>query len=197
MPYLQSHKLQLSEPQPHISAVIRTLSTQPHLSVLRNNSTAKTLLCISLAITKYTTLVQDGCGRECETLVVELKDKASWLQCMIFEVIHIALEAVYATLYHSSIFSSTFFCEEQFLAIIYLSVPSRLCCNAGISCSLLDKNRSTSRERAVVRRVRSMDMGQLQRTDSSYHLGVYSQQLTEVKPSLAPLYPTNSSFRPG
>jgi hypothetical protein len=44
VPAHQSHKLRASEPQPHISAVTRTLPAQPQLSVPQHKSIAKTSL---------------------------------------------------------------------------------------------------------------------------------------------------------
>jgi hypothetical protein len=67
VPDRQSHELRASKPQLHNSAVIRTPPTQPQSSIPQHESTAKTLLCASLVITKYTTPALDGCGRDCET----------------------------------------------------------------------------------------------------------------------------------
>jgi hypothetical protein len=67
VPDRQSHKLRGSKLQPHISAMIRTPPTQPQPSVPQHKSTAKTSLCASLVITKYTTLVWDSCGRDWKT----------------------------------------------------------------------------------------------------------------------------------
>jgi hypothetical protein len=70
---------------------------------------------------------------------------------MIFEVIHVALETVYATFYHGLMFSYTILCEEQSPVDTYLSVPSRLYCNVGIGRLTLNQNWSTPGERASAR----------------------------------------------